>query len=115
MREPVNDELRALHLIRKHISASQLTPGGSTPLPMARWLSMQYAKLPGALSPEPLAPMPVQAFDQLSGQDKLNRLHAEFTAAEGGNVLDASVPTPWAAWLLEEFDRLGSQAEGGWL
>jgi hypothetical protein len=69
---------------------------------------MQYAKLPRALQPDGGCPAPDLAFEQLSAQDKLNRLHEAFRTALAAEPPNPTVPTAWVVWLMGEFDGLGS-------
>jgi len=95
-----------LATIRAHIVKSQKTIGFPTNTSMVRWLAEQYAKLPGALRSRAISEAPLRRFDSLTPQEKLDWLHNEMAQAEAMDHSNPTVPTPWAAWLLTEFDRL---------
>lgn len=98
-----NDE--KLATIRAHIETSDKV-GFLTPMAWVRWLAERYGKLPGALRTREVPDVPIRRFDSLSAQEKLDLLHNEVAQAEGLDHPNMTVPTPWAAWLLAEVDRL---------
>lgn len=99
-----NDE--KLATIRAHVSANEKTLSFATPVAWVRWLAERYGKLPGAHRIRDITDTPIRRFDSLSAQEKLNLLHHEMNHADGMEHSEPTVPTPWAAWLLAEVDRL---------
>ena len=95
--------------ISEHIRKSEEGMGFPVPSPWIVWLLEEYRQLPGALESQPLTSTSPTVFAQLSPRQKLARLQMELDRAAVSEDPSPTVPTPFGAWLLAEFDRLGGR------
>jgi hypothetical protein len=95
--------------LRIHLGHKRGVPTGAA---WAQWLMEQYSRLPGAMQPWPLDEETPGRFEDLPAQQKLTKLNYELTRATESAHPFPSIPTPWVAWLLGEYDRLSTVDAG---
>ena len=93
--------------LSEHVRKSEERTGFPVTSDWVAWLLEEYRQLPGALQPQPLTDNSPTVFAKLSDRQKLARIEKELDRAALSEDPHATMPSPFAGWLLAEFDRLG--------